>query len=68
MLNLLASRQKEIPQLISESNKLGDMVFKLSLSKNTVKTHQEQLMERLGIYDIPGLVRYAVKTILSQLK
>jgi len=61
IFNVLTSRQREILQLIAESNKLGDMACKLLLSKNTVKTHQEQLMERLGIYDIPGLVRYAVK-------
>jgi DNA-binding CsgD family transcriptional regulator len=31
------------------------------VSVKTVETHRLQLMERLGINDIPGLVRYAIR-------
>jgi DNA-binding NarL/FixJ family response regulator len=27
----------------------------------TVETHRAQIMERLGIRDVPGLVRYAIR-------
>jgi DNA-binding NarL/FixJ family response regulator len=34
----------------------------LGLSTKTVESHRAQLMERLGIHDLPGLVRYALRT------
>ncbi|PWT91306.1 MAG: hypothetical protein C5B55_08345 [Blastocatellia bacterium] len=34
----------------------------LNISVKTVETHRAQLMDRLGIHDVAGLVRYAIKT------
>ena len=34
----------------------------LNLSVKTVETHRAQIMERLGIRDVAGLVRYALRT------
>jgi DNA-binding NarL/FixJ family response regulator len=33
----------------------------LYISIKTVETHRAQLMERLGIHDVAGLVRYAIR-------
>ncbi len=33
----------------------------LNVSIKTVETHRQNLMERLGIHDIPGLVRFAIR-------
>lgn len=57
----LTSRQREILQLIAEGNSTKEIANKLNVSIKTVETHRMQLMDRLGIHDIAGLVRYAIR-------
>lgn len=57
----LTPRQREILQLIVEGNSTKEIAYKLNLSVKTVETHRMQLMERLGIRDVTGLVRYAIR-------
>lgn len=58
----LTPRQREILQLIAEGNSTKEIAGKLNLSVKTVETHRMQLMERLNIRDVAGLVRYAIRT------
>jgi len=60
-LNRLTRRQREILQLIAEGKATKEIAHILGLSNKTVESHRAQLMERLEIYDVPGLVRYAVR-------
>lgn len=60
-LAALTSRQREILQLIAEGNSTKEIASRLALSVKTVETHRSQLMERLGIRDVAGLVRYAIR-------
>ncbi|HZP85303.1 MAG TPA: response regulator transcription factor [Burkholderiales bacterium] len=60
-LNLLTPRQKEILQLIAEGRSTKEIAHVLGLSIKTVETHRAQLMQRLSIRDVPGLVRYALR-------
>lgn len=57
----LSPRQREILQLIAEGRSTKEIAFLLNLSAKTVETHRAQLMERLDIHDVPGLVRYAIR-------
>ena len=57
----LTTRQREILQLIAEGKATKDIASGLNLSIKTVETHRKDLMERLGIHDVPGLVRYAIR-------
>lgn len=57
----LTPRQREILQLIAEGHTMQDIARILNISLKTVETHRAQLMERLDIYDVPGLVRYAIR-------
>lgn len=59
-LDRLTARQREILQLIAEGSTTKDIARDLSLSIKTVETHRAQLMARLDIHDIAGLVRYAI--------
>jgi DNA-binding NarL/FixJ family response regulator len=59
---LLTPRQTEILHLIAEGRTTQEIAQALTISVKTVETHRAQLMQRLGIYDIAGLVRYAVRT------
>jgi DNA-binding NarL/FixJ family response regulator len=60
-LDLLTPRQREILQLIAEGKGTRDIAETLHLSVKTVETHRAQLMERLDIHDIAGLIRYALR-------
>jgi DNA-binding NarL/FixJ family response regulator len=57
----LTPRQREILQLIAEGKSTKEMAFLLNLSVKTVETHRTQLMDRLDIHDVPGLVRHAMR-------
>jgi DNA-binding NarL/FixJ family response regulator len=57
----LTSRQREILQLIAEGNSTKEIANKLNVSIKTVETHRMQLMDRLEIHDVAGLVRYAIR-------
>ena len=60
-IEALTSRQREILQLIAEGQTNKEIAKMLELSIKTVETHRMQLMDRLDIHDIPGLVRYAIR-------
>ncbi|MEM2126060.1 MAG: response regulator transcription factor [Candidatus Methanosuratincola sp.] len=57
----LTLRQREILQLIAEGNSTQEIANILSISVKTVETHRMQLMERLDIHDVVGLVRFAIR-------
>jgi len=65
-LELLTPRQREILQLIAEGHTTKDIARILEISVKTVETHRMQLMERLDIHDIAGLVRYALRVGLAK--
>jgi len=58
----LTPRQREILQLVAEGKSTKDVAHLLNLSVKTVEAHRGQIMERLEIHDLAGLVRYAIRT------
>lgn len=60
-MDLLSPRQREILQLLAEGNTNKEIATMLNLSIKTVETHRKELMERLGLHDVAGLVRYAIR-------
>ena len=60
-LKSLAPRQREILQLIAEGSSTKEIAYSLGLSGKTVDAHRLQLMRKLHIRDLPGLVRYAMR-------
>lgn len=65
-LNDLTLRQREILQLIAEGKTTKEIAGRLDLSIKTVETHRAQLMKRLDIYDVAGLVKFAIRVGLAQ--
>ena len=57
----LTVRQREVLQLIAEGKTTKQIAGLLDVSVKTAETHRAQLMERLGIRDVPGLVRFAIR-------
>ncbi|MGH8094488.1 MAG: response regulator [Chthoniobacterales bacterium] len=60
-LEQLTSRQREVLQLIAEGKNTKEIADLLRVSVKTVEAHRLQLMQRLDIHGIPGLVRYAIR-------
>lgn len=60
-LSRLTPRQRQILQLIAEGHATRDIADRLHLSIKTVESHRSQVMQRLDIYDVPGLVRFAIR-------
>jgi len=57
----LTARQLQIVQLIAEGRTNREIASELAISVKTVETHRAQLMSRLDVHDVPGIVRYAVR-------
>lgn len=57
----LTARQREILRHIAEGSNTKEIAQQLGISPKTVEAHRTQLMERLNIRDVPGLVRYAIR-------
>ncbi|MGD0261536.1 MAG: response regulator transcription factor [Verrucomicrobiota bacterium] len=63
----LTARQREILQLIAEGQTTKATALVLKISAKTVEYHRAKLMQQLNIFDIPGLVRFALRTgLVSQ--
>ena len=66
-LEQLTLRQREILQLLAEGQTTKAIGLVLKVSDKTVEYHRAKLMARLNIFDIPGLVRFALRTgVISQ--
>ena len=57
----LSLRQREVLQLIAEGRSTRDIAERLNLSVKTIETHRAQLMQRLEIFEVAGLTRYALR-------
>jgi DNA-binding NarL/FixJ family response regulator len=57
----LTPRQRRVLKRIAEGASTKEIAFELELSIKTIETYRSQIMERLGIQDIAGLVRYAIR-------
>jgi len=64
----LSPRQREVLRLIAEGRTTKQIAQTLQISVKTVESHRSQLMERLDIHDVAGLVRYAIIVGLIQVE
>jgi RNA polymerase sigma factor (sigma-70 family) len=59
-LEALSPRQREVLRLIAQGKTTKQIAQTLEISVKTVESHRSQLMEKLDIHDVAGLVRYAI--------
>lgn len=60
-LEALTVRQREVLQLLAAGHNTKQIAARLKVSPKTVEYHRLHLMRALNVYDIPGLVRFAVR-------
>jgi DNA-binding NarL/FixJ family response regulator len=66
-LTRLSAREREVLQLLAEGRTGAQIAERLSLSQKTVETYRARLVEKLGIRDLAGLVRFAIQKGLVSL-
>src|SRR5882672_6224670 len=64
----LSPRQTQVLKLIAEGKTTKQAALELAISVKTVESHRSALMKRIGVHDVAGLVRYAVKVGLVSLQ
>jgi DNA-binding NarL/FixJ family response regulator len=57
----LSPREREVLQLIAEGYTSRQIAERLELSRRTVENHRTNIMSKLGIRTVAGLVRYALR-------
>ena len=57
----LSPREREVLQLVVEGKSSAEIASNLFLSPKTVETYRSRLMHKLGIKDLPGLVKFAIQ-------
>ena len=56
----LTAREREIIRMIALERTNGEIAAELFLSEDTVKTHRKNLMTKLNVRSVAGLVKYAI--------
>jgi len=67
-LSRLSSREREVLQLVAEGKSSLEIAGVLCLSPKTVDTYRSRLMNKLGIDDLAGLVKFAIQHGLTPLE
>lgn len=64
----LTPRERQVLQLIAEGKSNKEMAGHLTISIKTVETHRAQLMEKLGIFTVAELTKFAIREGLTSLE
>ncbi len=65
--NLLTPKEREVLQLLAEGKASKEIAHILGSSANTIETHRKHIMEKLKIYTIAELTKYAIREGFTQL-
>jgi DNA-binding NarL/FixJ family response regulator len=67
-LENLSQREREVLQLVVEGKSSADIAGMIHLSPKTVETYRSRIMQKLGIKDIPSLVKFALQHGLTSME
>jgi DNA-binding NarL/FixJ family response regulator len=67
-LSSLSARERQVLKMLAEGHSVVHIAGKLSLSRKTIETYRERMMEKLRIADLPALVKFAVRQGLTTLE
>jgi len=66
--SILTNREREVLQLVAEGRNTQTIASRLDISVKTVETHRRQVMEKLKIFTIAELTKYAIREGLTSLE
>lgn len=66
-LHQLSARERHVLQMLVEGKSAASVARKLQLSPRTIETYKARLMRKLGLSDLPALVKFAVRHGLTPL-
>lgn len=61
----LSAREREVLQLLAEGRPTKQIATQLHTSISTIETHRRHIMERLGLFSVAELTKYAVREGLT---
>ena len=67
-LEALSSREFQVFSLLVEGVRAKEIAARLALSPKTVDTYRSSLMRKLDIHDVAGLVKFAIRRDLADLR
>jgi two-component system, NarL family, response regulator NreC len=67
-LQRLSSRERQVLQMLVEGSSVVDIAATLSLSPKTVETYRARMMNKLGIREVPSLVKFAIQHGIASLE
>ena len=59
--SVLTDREREVLQMIAEGKSTKQTALKLHISVKTVETHRRQIMNKLNIFSVAELTKYAIR-------
>ncbi|MEI6807691.1 MAG: response regulator transcription factor [bacterium] len=65
---VLTVREREVLQQVAEGSSTKDIAAALGLSIKTVETHRLKIMDKLDLYSVAELTKYAIKEGLTELE
>ena len=65
--SLLSDREYEVIRMIGEGLSTKEIAFDLVISAKTVETYRKRIMEKVDIYSLAGLIKFAISTGLANL-
>ncbi|EJL80851.1 response regulator containing a CheY-like receiver domain and an HTH DNA-binding domain [Herbaspirillum sp. CF444] len=59
-LDALSAREREVLQLVAEGHSSAQVAVMLSLSPKSIETYRSRLMQKIGVSDLPSLVKFSI--------
>ncbi|MBB3212172.1 DNA-binding NarL/FixJ family response regulator [Herbaspirillum sp. Sphag1AN] len=59
-LEALSAREREVLQLVAEGHSSSQVASMLSLSPKSIDTYRSRLMQKIGVSDFPGLIKFSI--------
>lgn len=60
-LDSLSARERQVLQLVVEGHSSAEIAQRVYLSRKSVETYRSRLMKKLGVSDVPSLVKFAIQ-------
>jgi DNA-binding CsgD family transcriptional regulator len=62
----LTGRERQVLRLLAEGQRTREIADILGISAKTVETYRARIMLKLGIDNLPGLVKFAIRAGIAQ--